>query len=282
MKIVRSIAELREARNGRIGFVPTMGAFHDGHLDLMRRGREECDQVIVSVFVNPTQFGPKEDLSRYPRDLDRDATMAESVGVDLLFVPDAEEMVGPPTVWIEVPEVARRWEGEFRPTHFRGVATIVGKLFNTVGPCRAYFGWKDLQQCLVIRDLVAGLSFEVELTFCETTRDEDGLALSSRNVYLTEDDRATAKYLRQTLLTAATRTLRGELVDALLKSSIAELASYGFKVDYFAFADIETLAPLKDASQPGAFIAAARLGSTRLIDNVRLDEPTLQAILAIL
>jgi len=282
LKIVRTIAELREARNGRIGFVPTMGAFHEGHLDLMRRAREECDQVIVSVFVNPTQFGPKEDLSRYPRDLDRDSAMAESVGVDLLFVPVAEEMVGPPTVWIEVPEVARRWEGEFRPTHFRGVVTIVGKLFNIAGPCRAYFGWKDLQQCLVIRDLVAGLSFDVELTFCETTREEDGLALSSRNIYLNEDDRATAKYLRQTLLSAATNTLRGDLVDGLLKSSIAELASYGFKVDYFAFVDIKTLAPLNDASQPGAFIAAARLGSTRLIDNVRLDEPTLQAILAIL
>jgi pantoate--beta-alanine ligase len=134
----------------------------------------------------------------------------------------------------------------------------------------------------VIRDLVAGLAFDVELTFCETTREGDGLALSSRNVYLNAEDRATAKYLRQTLLTAATRTLRGGLVDALLESSIAELASYGFKVDYFAFVDLETLVPLNDASQPGAFIAAARLGSTRLIDNVRLDETTLQAILAIL
>ncbi len=190
-EVVRTVAELRQAMARRrivgsqIGFVPTMGALHEGHVSLMRRSVSECDATVVSVFVNPLQFGPREDLSAYPRDLDRDVALTESAGVGLVFAPSVEEMYPVPLLTtVAVREISEPFEGESRPTHFAGVTTVVAKLFNLVGPCRAYFGEKDWQQLTVVRRMVDDLSFDVEVIGCETVREADGLALSSRNAYL--------------------------------------------------------------------------------------------------
>ena len=199
-ELVRTVAELRQAIARRrivgsqIGFVPTMGALHEGHVSLMRRSVAECDATVVSVFVNPLQFGPREDLGAYPRDLDRDVALTESAGVGLVFAPPVEEMYPVPLLTtVAVREVSEAFEGESRPTHFAGVTTVVAKLFNLVGPCRAYFGEKDWQQLAVVRRMADDLSFAVEVIGCETVREADGLALSSRNAYL---GRASARPLR--------------------------------------------------------------------------------------
>jgi len=247
-----------------------MGAFHDGHLDLMRRARQSCDQVVVSLFVNPTQFGPSEDLSKYPRDLDRDVALAESVGVDLLFAPSAEEIYGRATAWVEIPEISQRWEGHFRPSHFRGVATVVAKLFNIVGPCDAFFGWKDLQQCTVIDHLVSALSFEVNLHFCETVREQDGLAMSSRNVYLSPENRQIAPQIYENLSSARDQVQTGKSILEAQEIALSRLADSGFLVDYFEFVSLHDLEPLSIYSPNAAWITAAKLGTTRLIDNVRI------------
>jgi pantoate--beta-alanine ligase len=248
MKIVRTTALLREALAGRgsVGLVPTMGAFHEGHLSLFRAAREECDVVVVSLFVNPAQFAPQEDLDRYPRDEQRDAQLAEEAGVDILFVPSADEIYRPGfQTWVEVEELGRVLEGEFRPGHFRGVATVCLKLFNVVRPGRAYFGQKDAQQAAVIRQMVRdlGLDLDLQIRVCPTVRDPDGLALSSRNAYLSPAERERAL--------ALPRALRAN--DATLLDGLA--------VDYFETADFE----------PRVLAAAVRVGKTRLIDNVVLE-----------
>jgi pantoate--beta-alanine ligase len=242
VRIVRAAAEL--PREGKIGLVPTMGAFHEGHLSLFRAARAENDTVVVSLFVNPAQFGAGEDFDRYPRDQERDARLAEQEGVDVLYVPAAEEIYPPGfQTWVEVEELGSILEGEHRPGHFRAVATICLKLFNLVRPDRAYFGQKDAQQAAVVRRMVADLAVPVEVRVCPTVRDEDGLALSSRNAYLSPDERGKALALPRALQ-ARDRSLLN-----------------GLEVDYFEEADLE----------PRVLAAAVRVGGTRLIDNVILE-----------
>ena len=245
MKIVRTAAELE--LEGSVGLVPTMGAYHEGHLSLFRAARAENDVVVVSLFVNPAQFGPGEDLDRYPSDEERDARLAEEAGVDVLFVPAADEIYPPGfQTWVEVEQLGSILEGEHRPGHFRGVATVCLKLFNLVRPDRAYFGQKDAQQAAVVRRMVRDLGLEVEIRVSPTVRDEDGLALSSRNAYLSSAEREAVLALPRALQ-ARDRSLLN-----------------GLAVDYFEEADFE----------PRVLAAAVRVGGTRLIDNVVLEGET--------
>jgi pantoate--beta-alanine ligase len=242
MKVVRTAAEL--PREGELGLVPTMGAFHEGHLALFRAARVENEVVVASLFVNPAQFGEGEDLERYPRDEEHDARLAEEVGIDLLYVPSAEEIY--PSgfqTWVDVERLGSVLEGEYRPGHFRGVATVCLKLFNLVRPARAYFGQKDAQQVAVVRRMVHDLAVPVEIRVVPTVRDEDGLALSSRNAYLSPEDRERALSLPRAL--------------AARDPSLLD----GLEVDYFEEADFE----------PRVLAAAVRVGQTRLIDNVVLE-----------
>jgi len=242
MKVVRTAAEL--PREGELGLVPTMGAFHEGHLALFRAARAENEVVVASLFVNPAQFGEGEDLERYPRDEEHDARLAEEVGIDLLYVPSAEEIY--PSgfqTWVDVERLGSVLEGEYRPGHFRGVATVCLKLFNLVRPARAYFGQKDAQQVAVVRRMVHDLAVPVEIRVVPTVRDEDGLALSSRNAYLSPEDRERALSLPRAL--------------AARDPSLLD----GLEVDYFEEADFE----------PRVLAAAVRVGQTRLIDNVVLE-----------
>ncbi len=255
MRTARTIAEVRaalaprRAEGARIGLVPTMGAFHGGHFALFRSAREECDVVVVSLFVNPAQFGDPADLARYPRDEARDLSLAQEHGVDLVFAPRAEEMYPPGfQTWIEVVELGSILEGAFRPGHFRGVATVCCKLFNIVRPHVAYFGQKDAQQVEVVRRLIADLDLELELRVQPTVRDVDGLALSSRNALLTADERRRARALPAALATKDPVRARRLLA--------------GLDVDYVEVAPFD----------PPVLAAAVRVGSTRLIDNVPLTE----------
>ena len=251
MKVVRTIAELHaEKPDGTVGLIPTMGAFHDGHLALFRAARTENDVVIASLFVNPAQFGANEDLASYPRDEGRDAGLAEEAGVDVLFAPGADELypAGFQT-WVEVEELSARLEGEHRPGHFRGVATICLKLFNIARPDRAYFGQKDAQQVAVLKRMVRDLNLEVEIRVVPTVRDADGLALSSRNSYLSPAERERALSLPRALATKDLAQARARL--------------NGLDVDYVEVADFE----------PRVLAAAVRIGKTRLIDNVILEVP---------
>ena len=255
MRIVRTIAELRDelAEGVDVGLVPTMGAFHGGHLSLIRAARAESETVVVSLFVNPAQFAEGADLDRYPRDEERDAEVAGAEGVDVLFAPSVEELYPPDfQTWVEVEELSRGLEGEFRPGHFRGVATVCLKLFNIVRPRRAYFGQKDAQQAAVLRRMVADLNLDVELRVLPTVRDADGLALSSRNVLLSPADRARGLTLARALHAGATS-------DDPVATALAALD--GLEVDYVAVAEFD----------PPVLAGAVRVGSTRLIDNVPLE-----------
>ena len=251
MKIVRTIADASSlvTRDGTVGLVPTMGGFHEGHLALFRAARAENDVVVASLFVNPAQFGANEDLAAYPRDEKRDAELAEAAGVDILFAPSAEELYPPGfQTWVEVEQLGRTLEGEFRPGHFRGVATICLKLFNVVRPDRAYFGQKDAQQVAVVKRMVRDLDLTVEIRVVPTVRDGDGLALSSRNAYLSPAERERALALPRALATKDAAQARARL--------------NGLDVDYVEVADFE----------PRVLAAAVRVGKTRLIDNVILDK----------
>jgi pantoate--beta-alanine ligase len=254
MKIVRTIPEIQEVLKPEsgIGLVPTMGAYHDGHLSLFRAARKECDVVVASLFVNPAQFGPAEDFHSYPRDEERDAELADEAGVDFLFTPSPDEMYPEGfDTWVSVGEVGRRLEGEFRPDHFRGVATVCLKLFNIVRPQRAYFGQKDAQQAAVVKQLVADLNLGVEIRVMPTVRDEDGLALSSRNAYLSAEERQAAVALPRALATMDPTLAREELRD--------------LEVDYVEVANLDGQRVLA---------AAVHIGKTRLIDNVILEGET--------
>ena len=253
MKVVRTIGQLHaEPHEGRVGLVPTMGAFHDGHLALFRTAREENDIVVASVFVNPAQFGANEDLATYPRDEERDAELAENAGVDVLFVPAAEELYPPGfQTWVEVEQLGRVLEGEFRPGHFRGVATICLKLFNIVRADRAYFGQKDAQQVAVLKRMVRDLDHEVEIRVVPTVRNADGLALSSRNACLSAEERERALALPRALATKDPKAARAQL--------------NGLDVDYVEVAEFE----------PRVLAAAVRVGKTRLIDNIVLSKEPL-------
>lgn len=281
MKIVRTKRELREAlaeprrRGKRIGLVPTMGYFHDGHLSLMRQAREDCGIVVVSLFVNPTQFGPSEDLDSYPRDEDRDAELAALQGVDLLWMPDAEQMY--PEGFATSIEVANTLTGvlegdpEHRgPSHFRGVTTIVAKLFNAVQPDVAYFGRKDAQQALVIERMTRDLDFPIEVAVLPTVREEDGLALSSRNAYLTADQRERAAAISRALSAAERAARAGETsTAALVETARDELRGAGIEPEYVEARAADDLTPIARLNgRPVLIAVAARVGEARLIDNV--------------
>lgn len=256
--------------------VPTMGAFHKGHLELIRAARATGRPVVVSIFVNPTQFGPHEDYSRYPRDLDRDAELAEQAGVEVIFHPEAREMYPRPSSSIHVAEVTEHFEGSLRPGHFDGVSTVVCKLFQIVRPDVALFGLKDLQQCVVIRRMVDDLNIPVELRFQPTVREADGLAMSSRNAYLSSEERAAAPLIYRLLTDSRTRLLDSEEPDRVLKSAWNRLTEGGFEPQYFELVDLESFTPVRRAGDSTALVAAARIGKTRLIDNVLLfDRPNM-------
>lgn len=277
MKIVTSIGEMQALavalrRDGkRIGFVPTMGFLHDGHLSLMGRARAECDAVVASIFVNPTQFGPGEDFTRYPRDEAGDRKKCEAAGVDILFLPGAAEMyAGTPPVFVTVDGISDILEGAIRPGHFRGVATVVAKLFNIVMPHRAYFGRKDFQQCAVIRRMTAGLNMTVEIIEMPTVREPDGLAMSSRNVYLDPEQRRRAACLYRALRTGGDLIQAGERDPERVRSAMREVLSAepGVELDYAEAADADTLTPAVNLEGRIVLLVAARLGRTRLIDNL--------------
>ena len=268
---MHSLAESLRRDGKRIGFVPTMGFLHDGHLSLMRHARGESDIVVASIFVNPTQFGPNEDLARYPRDAGGDRGKCEAAGVDVLFMPTAAEMYpGKPSVFVTVEGLSEVLEGAVRPGHFRGVATVVAKLFHIVQPHRAYFGQKDFQQCAVIRRMVKELDLDVEIVAMPTVREADGLAMSSRNSYLAPDERRRAACLHRALKAGEDLVRAGvhEPDKVRQKMRAVMLAEQGVEVDYAEVADPDTLAPLTARQNRMVLLVAARIGTTRLIDNL--------------
>ena len=276
MRIVRTVAQLRETlqparRAGRtIGLVPTMGAFHAGHRSLMERAVARCDVVVVSLFVNPTQFGPTEDLDAYPRDEARDAEIAADAGVDVLFAPPVEEVYPPGFgTTVHVDGVTEPLEGAHRPGHFDGVATVVTKLLNMAGPDVAYFGAKDAQQAAMIRQLVRDLDIPVRIEVCPTVREDDGLAMSSRNAYLGPTDRERAIALRRGLDAAEAAVAGGErAADAVLAAARDAMAAYAVEPEYLALVDPDTFAPVERIDERDVLVlVAARVGPARLIDN---------------
>ncbi len=281
MDVVETVEALRAWRagvTGSLGLVPTMGALHEGHLSLVRQARRECERVVVSIFVNPAQFGPQEDLQRYPRDLPRDLALLGGEGVDLVFTPTAA-MVYPAgfSTWTTVDGLTERWEGAARPGHFRGVATVVLKLLNLVQPGRAYFGQKDYQQLRVVERMVRDLNVPTTIVPCPTVRESDGLAMSSRNVYLEPAQRQAAAVIPRALNAARQAGERGtrdpkrlaELVERMLAADAL------VRIDYVAVVDPLSLEPLAAISERGAVCCvAARLGAVRLIDNMVVVPPS--------
>ena len=270
---VRGIVSDARGRGRRIGFVPTMGYLHEGHLRLVDEARRHAELIVMSIFVNPLQFGPTEDLARYPRDLDGDAAKAEARGVDVLFVPDGREIYpDPPRVVVTPRALAARWEGAARPGHFEGVLTVVAKLFNIVQPHVAVFGQKDIQQATLVRAMVRDLDMPVEVVVSPTVREADGLAMSSRNSYLDAASRERALALSGALRAVQAAHASGERSAAKLESiARAHLQEQGItEVDYVAVADPNTLEPLVQANTGAVVALAARVGRTRLIDNIIL------------
>jgi pantoate--beta-alanine ligase len=276
MQVVNTIAEMRQIRRvmgGTVGFVPTMGYLHDGHISLVRRAKDENQAVAVSIFVNPTQFGPKEDFKSYPRDIERDLAMLEPF-TDIVFIPSDEEMYPEGYVtWVLVQGITEVLEGAARPGHFNGVSTVVNKLFNIIEPTRAYFGQKDAQQIAVIKKMVKDLNMNVEIIACLTVREEDGLAMSSRNTYLTPEQRRASVVLYRALLLAKELAgqgeedagiLRREMTDYIKKEPLAN-------IEYVSVADNETLKEIHRMKLPALVSLAVKFGRTRLIDNIVLE-----------
>ncbi|MHB1957607.1 MAG: pantoate--beta-alanine ligase [Acidobacteriaceae bacterium] len=288
MQILSDISELRttlrqlRATDDRstprsIGFMPTMGALHDGHRSLVRAARQHCDIVVASIFVNPTQFAPNEDFSRYPRTLEQDCQMLEAEGVDVVFTPTAETMYPPgASTFVDVEGVSDRLDGASRPGHFRGVATVVAKLFHSVQPDLAFFGQKDAAQVAVLRKMVRDLDFPLEIIVCPTVREPDGLAMSSRNSYLSAEERRQALSLSRALQAAQMQAARGEhRASALLQTVRATLQEEpAIRVDYIAAVDPDTLLPIENVASGALLAVAAYVGSTRLIDNALLASAT--------
>lgn len=276
MKTVTSISELRAARAGLpepVGLVPTMGYLHDGHISLARKAREECASVVASIFVNPTQFAPTEDLDSYPRDLEHDLELLESVGVDLVWAPTPEMMYPPGyQTWIEVDDLTRVLEGASRPTHFRGVTTVVAKLFNGVWPQRAYFGQKDAQQAIVIRRMVLDLNFPIEIIVCPIVREPDGLAMSSRNTYLNPAERQAATVLFRSLTAAKAAFAAGEKDADELRAIVTRKVNAEPLADleYISCADPDSLQEIQGTIEKALLSMAVRVGKTRLIDNMQV------------
>ncbi len=276
MRILRTIAEVRQwvraqRQQGRaIHFVPTMGYFHEGHLSLMRRARDEGGAVIVSLFVNPLQFAPSEDLERYPRDFERDHQLAQSVGVEALFHPEVGEMYpeGYQTL-VRVPKLSAPLCGRSRPTHFDGVATVVMKLFHILTPDRAYFGQKDYQQLRIIQQMVRDMNLPIEIVPCPIVREADGLAMSSRNVYLTPEERRSATVLYRSLRWAEEQVQSGERDACTLREGVCQRIAREplARIDYVEVVDAETLEPVEQIEQPTLIAVAVFFGKARLIDN---------------
>ena len=278
MNTVQSISNLRQIRNdlpSPVGLVPTMGYLHEGHLSLVQRARQECANVIVSIFVNPTQFGPHEDLDAYPRDFPQDFALLEKYGVDLVWVPELEQMYSPDfQTWVTVERAAQPLEGKMRPGHFRGVTTIVAKLFNSVLPDKAYFGQKDAQQVVVIRRMVKDLNFPIDIVVCPIIRETDGLAMSSRNVYLDHEERQAAQVLFRSLSAAMSAfqngnndagQLRDIMTGTIMSEPLADL-------QYVSCADPDTLEELSGSISRALLSMAVLIGKTRLIDNFLIGD----------
>ena len=277
MQIVRTIAEARAAvaaarAQGRtVGLVPTMGALHEGHLSLIRAARTACDVVVATIFVNPKQFGPTEDFAKYPRTFDADCDLLRAEEVDILFAPAVDEMYPPgATTFVEVAEISDRLDGVSRPGHFRGVATVVAKLFNIVAPDRAFFGQKDAAQVAILRRMVRDLNFPLEIVVCPIVREPDGLAMSSRNGYLSADDRHRALILSRTLRHIEQQIATGVTsAAALIATGLGVLAQQpSARLDYLRVVDPDTLADIPDIGKGALIAIAAWIGSTRLIDNI--------------
>jgi pantoate--beta-alanine ligase len=265
----------RRKQGQRIGFVPTMGALHEGHLALVDEARKRSDAVVLSIFVNPLQFGPREDLARYPRNLERDLELASARGVDAVFAPTVEIMYPPGAeTRVEPGETASRWEGVARPGHFAGVLTVVAKLFHLVDPDLVVFGQKDIQQAVVVRRMVRDLDFALELVVVPTVREPDGLALSSRNVYLDPESRVKALSLSRALARAHELFRAGERKAAVLDLAMQDVLRVhpDVAVDYIAIADPEQMRPVEQVDASTIVALAARVGSTRLIDNIALGQ----------
>jgi pantoate--beta-alanine ligase len=281
MEVIRHAGEIRVAcaadrASGRsLGFVPTMGFFHEGHLSLMRKAREDRDHVVLSIFVNPLQFGPAEDFASYPRDLDRDLALAEKEGVDTAFVPEVEEMYpdGPPETTIDPGPLAVQLEGAARPGHFRGVCTVLARLFHLIGPSRAYFGQKDAQQVAVVRQMVRDLAFPIEVEACPTVREPDGLAMSSRNTYLAPKERKAAASVPAALHAGSELVRRGERDAGAVLAAIRGRIDQEPKaeLDYVAVVDEATFEGVTKLSRPARALIAVRIGRARLIDNTLLS-----------
>jgi pantoate--beta-alanine ligase len=283
MKICNSIADIRVARRGArrdgktVGLVPTMGALHEGHLALVRAAKTQCDLVVVSIFVNPIQFGPSEDLAKYPRDFERDRELLQQEGVDFIFAPSVDEMypVGAVT-YVTVESLSDKLCGRSRPGHFRGVTTVVSKLFNIIEPDRAFFGQKDAAQSTIIRRMVRDLNIPVQVVICPIVREPDGLAMSSRNAYLDSQQRESALTLYRSLMTVQELFDQGESrVEVLIEAGKQAFEQEpSVRLDYFEIVDPDTLDPVDDLSHGGLVAVAAFVGKARLIDNIFLIQTT--------
>jgi len=277
MRIIETIDEMRQLRPKLaepVGLVPTMGYLHEGHLSLARQARLENQTLVVSIFVNPTQFGPQEDFRQYPRNPQRDLALLEKDKTDIVFMPSAAEMYPPQfSSWVEVGKVTERLEGASRPGHFSGVATVVTKLLNIVQPTRAYFGQKDAQQAIVIKKMVANLNMDVEIVILPTVREPDGLAISSRNTYLSPEERQAAVVLYQALCLAQKLWVQGETNAQTIRQQMTDLIQKEplVTIDYVSVANAETLQELDTVKSPALVSLAVRIGKTRLIDNVVLE-----------
>ncbi|MEO0262361.1 MAG: pantoate--beta-alanine ligase [candidate division WOR-3 bacterium] len=271
---MQKISEEKRKEGKIIGFVPTMGALHEGHLELIREARKKSDFLVVSIFVNPIQFGPKEDYKEYPRDEKGDIEKCEKEGVDIIFMPDAEDMYEKNfSTYVEVKNLTKTLCGKYRPGHFKGVTTVVTKLFNIVKPHLAFFGWKDAQQLLVIKKMVKDLNFDIEIIGIETVREKDGLAMSSRNVYLNEEERKEAPYLYKALLYGKELIEKGEKDARKVKEEIKKFINRNVpkgKIQYVEIVDIENLKPLRKIKGEIMIALAVFFGKARLIDNIRI------------
>lgn len=278
LTIAKNTEELQQAiyeravNGGRVALVPTMGALHEGHLSLVKLAKQQAEHVVMSIFVNPTQFGPNEDFDQYPRTLQADMVLAEQAGVDILYTPDVADMYGEGIATIvTVGDIAKELCGKTRPGHFNGVATVVVKLLNRVMPNVAIFGEKDYQQLAIIRQVVDDLDIPVEIMGAPTMREADGLAMSSRNRYLSQDERKAASKLYEVLRLLAQRIASGQEVEAALKEGLSLLKYGGFEMEYLTLVDAQTLLPQAQFEPPARLLAAGKLGTTRLIDNVAVE-----------
>ncbi len=280
MKIIRTVKEMQALsdelrKNGRIGFVPTMGYLHEGHLALVRKAKQTCDTAVVSIFVNPIQFGPKEDLAKYPRDFDRDASLLEKEATDVIFYPDASEMYPDRfSTYVEVKKLQDFLCGKTRIGHFVGVATVVAKLFNIVKPHVAVFGQKDLQQLIIIEKMVRDLNMDIEIIGHPTVREKDGLAMSSRNTYLSPEERQKALLISTSLRKADEMFKAGERSSSLIRREVENILRQadGIEIEYIDMCDTNTLESVETVGDRAALAIACRIGKTRLIDNMILTE----------